>query len=101
MENMTNDATETSTPSAPRARRSRKMAKAKASRIVTATLEQRQMRVVFKQGSKVVATSPVYRTRNIVNKVIAYARQTLKPAQPSVATAQVLDGKSWKNVKAV
>lgn len=109
MENTVNTeitpAPETSAPTAPArkrggSKRASKKAAVKTSRIVTATLEQRQVRVVFKQGSKVVHTSPTYKSRNILSKIVAFARSTSGgKASGATPVAQVTtDGKKWVTV---
>lgn len=98
----TTETTQTEAPvSKKRTRRVKKTEAAPVSRIVTATLDVRMMRIVFKNGAKTVHTSPIYRTRNIVSKVVAFARQkSAGKASGAKPIAQVLgtDGKSWKTV---
>ena len=85
-------ATPTATPRKSRKRGAKKEA-AKASRLVTATLPKRLIRVQFKVGNKVVATSPFYNSGNTIQKIVAYARQTLKPGANASAFTQVQGGK--------
>ena len=108
MENTVNTENATSAPEtsapAPRKPRAKRNAKtavaAPKSRIVTATLPKRQVRVVFRSGNKIVHTSPTYNSGNILSKIIAYARATSKgAASGAAATAQVTtDGKKWTPV---
>jgi hypothetical protein len=99
MDTIENNATATATsavPSASPEKKARKRGSKKAapvSRLVTATLPKRLIRVQFKVGSKVVATSPFYNSGNTIQKIVAYARQTLKPGSNAVAATQIQGGK--------
>lgn len=90
-------------PGKKKARRASKKVAEKASRIVTATLNQRTVRVQFKEGGKVVFTSPEYKSRNTLEKIVAYARtQSKGKATGAKAIAQVpnASGRGWKTVTA-
>lgn len=99
MENLENKETATATsvssaPATPKKRKARASKKvAPVSRLVTATLPKRLIRVQFRVGNKVVATSPFYNSGNTLSKIVAYARQTLKPGSNAVAATQVQGGK--------
>lgn len=78
-------------------------ASAVATRNVTATLEQRQVRVIFRKGGKTVATSATYKSRNTADKLIAFAKRQLGAAKIGDAkpVLQQLDAKDkWVNVEA-
>lgn len=103
-ENTVNTTPETSVIPTPTVKKTRvrKAVKpaVKPSRIVTAVLEQRNMRIVFRSGSKTVHTSRTFKTRNTVAKVVAFARGLAKGAAAGAnAVAQVTtDGKKWATV---
>jgi len=65
--------------------------------LVHATLAKRQIRVVFKLGKQVVATSPTYHSGNTLENIINYARRTVDGARKDgiKAIAEVLDGKRF------
>lgn len=71
-------------------------------KLVTATLPKRQVRVLFMQGSKKVAESPVYNSANTIEKIVAYAKRQLGAAKIGEAKAKAqesTDGKKWNDVK--
>lgn len=72
-------------------------------RLVHATLPKRQVRVVFKEGNKVVATSPVYKSGNTLENIVNYARKNVIGASKEGLKAileQTEDGKKFKQVSA-
>lgn len=69
-------------------------------RLVTATLDKRQVRVQFKQGGKIVATSATYNSGNTIDKIVGFARRQLGADKIGQAkpVPQEYDGKHWNNV---
>lgn len=75
----------------------------KPSHLVNATLPKRQCRVVFKVGSKIVATSPTYNSGNTIDNIISYARRKVEGASKEGVKSifeQMQDNGKFKPVKA-
>lgn len=96
---MENFETATAATATPKARRTRKVAPVANSRIVTATLPRRRVRVQFKIGSRVVFTKECD-SRNILTKIVQWARGEAKGmASGAKAMVHQQDGKKWVPIK--
>jgi predicted RNase H-like HicB family nuclease len=70
------------------------------SRKPTAVLSPRLVRIGFEKGGKRIWTSPAYNSRNILPKIIKYARSQARKAGLNIdgaeEVAEVTTGKGWK-----